>query len=63
MNKKVRGKLDLSRETVCKLDELTEVKGGIFTHTNACSDCTACASCTPTCMIDSGVCAPSCNIC
>ena len=63
MNKKVKGKLGLSKETLCHLDDLSLKKaaGGEPTDgTNICTDCTACASCFNTCMIDTGVCVPSC---
>lgn len=62
MNKKVKKKMSLNRETLRKLDDLhlQEAAGGHTHGTNVCSECTACASCFDTCMIETGVCYPSC---
>ncbi len=60
MKRKVGKKLGLSKETLRTLDELTlqAAAGGVFTdRTNACSVCTACASCFDTCIANTeGVC-------
>ncbi|HSN85854.1 MAG TPA: class I lanthipeptide [Thermoanaerobaculia bacterium] len=51
MNKKINGKLGLSKETLRKLDDLNLKKaaGGEPTDgTNICTECTACASCIDT---------------
>jgi hypothetical protein len=48
VNKKIKVKLGLSKETLRKLDDLSLKKaaGGEPTDgTNICTDCTACASC------------------
>jgi hypothetical protein len=62
VKRKVGKKLTLSKETLRTLDDLSlkEAAGGMFTdRTNACTNCTACASCTPTCMLNTdGVCCP-----
>lgn len=66
MNKKIKGKLGLSKETLRKLDDLSlkNAAGGEPTDgTNICTDCgTVCGSCFPTCMADTGRCVASCGI-
>lgn len=70
MNKKVKGRLNLSKETLCKLDDinLKAAAGGTdetltepsCRGTNICTNCTACASCFDTCQGETGVCYASC---
>jgi hypothetical protein len=64
VNKKVRGKMSLSKETLGNLSDasLKNAAGGHTHGTNVCTECTACASCVQTCMIDSGICVPSCYL-
>ncbi|HEX2224679.1 MAG TPA: hypothetical protein VHN15_10780 [Thermoanaerobaculia bacterium] len=65
MNKKLKGKLGLSKETLRKLDDLSlkEAAGGEPTDgTNICTVCgTVCNTCFDTCMADTGRCYPSCG--
>jgi hypothetical protein len=70
VNKKAKGRLNLSKETLRKLDDITlkEAAGGGETltepscrGTNICTNCTACATCFATCQAETGVCYASCG--
>lgn len=65
MNKKVRGKLSLSKETLRTMEALSlkEAVGGFepTDQTNPCSLCPACNTFFDTCLIETGFCHETCQ--
>jgi len=66
VNKKVKKKMSLSRETLRNLEDtrLQAAAGGVtLGGTNPCSECTICLSCFDTCMQETMPCMSCDNLC